>query len=668
MVSVREKAIRMKARAALNQCRFELLDERNENGHWLGELAGSALSTATAISAMSAVLINKNKDDDNRNDNDETFRVLIHRGMDYLRDQQNEDGGFGDTDRSHSNIATSYLVLAASTLAKQVQCSLDAQCSLDDGQLDALRNYIDKAGGIEGLRQRYGKDKTFVVPILCNMAIAGLVDWSDVQALPFEAAVFPQSMYRFMQMPVVSYAIPALVAIGQARHMLGKKSIVPLRWVRAASVNRTMNVLRRMQPDSGGYLEATPLTSFVVMSLAATGRDDCDVAQNGLRFLQNSIREDGSWPIDTNLATWVTSLSMHALACDPDDDGDWCSDSLVDWHLACQHRERHPFTGADPGGWGWTDLSGAVPDSDDTPGAILALRAARKWCDSSKQVAIDQAIEAGKTWLNGLQNRNGGWPTFCRGWGKLPFDRSSTDLTAHALRAFGDTLGENRMRKALRFLAKKQRQDGSWLPLWFGNQDLPKEISDETNPIYGTSRVLLAEIGDAKSVAKACDYLIQSQNPDGGWGGGKSLRPKMMALRGELSPKFPGDLVSSVEETALAVEALSTIVLKQRDQGVLGGVKSIWNAEESADGQQSRHSGESVAAGGKNDLGPAIIAGVEFLLGSIDDDRHRVPWPIGFYFAKLWYHERLYPLVFATAALGKYLRATASEHDPDWPR
>ena len=121
------------------------------------------------------------------------------------------------------------------------------------------------------------------------MAIAGLVDWSDVQALPFEAAVFPQSMYRFMQMPVVSYAIPALVAIGQARHMLGKKSIVPLRWVRAASVNRTMNVLRRMQPDSGGYLEATPLTSFVVMSLAATGRDDCDVAQNGLRFLQDSI-------------------------------------------------------------------------------------------------------------------------------------------------------------------------------------------------------------------------------------------------------------------------------------------------------------------------------------------------------------------------------------------
>ena len=27
--------------------------------------------------------------------------------------------------------------------------------------------------------------------------------------------------------------------------------------------------------------------------------------------------------------------------------------------------------------------------------------------------------------------------------------------------------------------------------------------------------------------------------------------------------------------------------------------------------------------------------------------------PIGFYFAKLWYFERLYPLVFAVSALGR---------------
>ena len=31
------------------------------------------------------------------------------------------------------------------------------------------------------------------------------------------------------------------------------------------------------------------------------------------------------------------------------------------------------------------------------------------------------------------------------------------------------------------------------------------------------------------------------------------------------------------------------------------------------------------------------------------------PAPIGFYFAKLWYYEKLYPLIFSVAALGRAL-------------
>ena len=68
------------------------------------------------------------------------------------------------------------------------------------------------------------------------------------------------------------------------------------------AVGPTLKVLERMQPASGGYLEATPLTSFVVMSLAATGRANHQVTRDGLRFLTDSMDEDGGWPIDTNLA------------------------------------------------------------------------------------------------------------------------------------------------------------------------------------------------------------------------------------------------------------------------------------------------------------------------------------------------------------------------------
>ena len=104
----------------------------------------------------------------------------------------------------------------------------------------------------------------------------------------------------------------------------------------------------------------------------------------------------------------------------------------------------------------------------------------------------------GIEWLAGLQNADGGIPTFCRGWGKLPFDRSSPELTAHALLAwsawFGDLpeLLRNRIRaasqRAVAYLKKSQQPGGEWIPLWFGNQF----AANDRNPVYGTSRVLIA--------------------------------------------------------------------------------------------------------------------------------------------------------------------------------
>ena len=124
----------------------------------------------------------------------------------------------------------------------------------------------------------------------------------------------PQHWFRFLRLPVVSYAIPALVAIGQAKFHFDPPWNPLVRWVRRAALEKSLRVLERMQPASGGFLEATPLTSFVVMSLAAIGHADHPVVRRGVEFLVASAREDGSWPIDTNLATWNTTLSINALA------------------------------------------------------------------------------------------------------------------------------------------------------------------------------------------------------------------------------------------------------------------------------------------------------------------------------------------------------------------
>jgi squalene-hopene/tetraprenyl-beta-curcumene cyclase len=629
--------------AAHEQARHDLLAERVAAGHWVGELACSALATATAVSALALV-----KGSGFRVQGSTDLGLLIERGIAYLDTQQNEDGGFGDTDLSHSNIATTMLVWAAFCLAGAIDHKKHREL------LARAENYIEAKGNIGGLRARYGEDKTFAVPILTNCALAGLVDWKEVSPLPFELAAFPQSWYRFFRLPVVSYAIPALVAIGQARHFHRPPRNPLVRTMRRAAIGRTLKVLERMQPKSGGYLEAVPLTSFVVMSLAGTGRADHPVTRRGVQFLLDTVRPDGSWPIDTNLATWVTTLAVNALkstagrASSGTPRSGVVSDPVVEWLLSCQHTKRHPFTGAAPGGWGWSDLSGAVPDCDDTAGALLALANIAKRRDFA--VGTDDAPglmvrtlvaqSAGIRWLIDLQNRDGGWPTFCRGWGALPFDRSSPDLTAHALRAIhtwlpvvNDQVRTKRTRSCFdggfRYLQKSQRPDGSWAPLWFGNQDHP----NEENHVYGTSRVLLAyrdlERMSDDTAVRGVRWLVRAQNTDGGWG---SASPRLKSRASSLQfavLNTSADRGSGVEETAWAVEALCA---------------GLDNDMLAAD----------------NSLQRAIRQGVDWLVLAVEDGRHRQPAPVGFYFAKLWYYEKLYPLVFTVAAL----REAASRFNP----
>lgn len=721
--------------AAYEKARDDLLSERVAAGHWVGELASSALATATAISALSLVQHSRRKSQsDDLGLGTWDLGPLIHRGIAYLATQQNPDGGFGDTDFSHSNIATTMLVRAAfhlSGVASQDTVSSVADSSAQPHHhnlLDRAAQYIQAKGGIAGLRARYGKDKTFAVPILTNCALAGLVDWREVSPLPFELATFPQSWYRFFRLPVVSYAIPALVAIGQARFFHFKPRNPLVRALRAASIKRSLNVLDRMQPASGGYLEAIPLTSFVVMSLAGTGRADHPVAQRGVKFLLDTARPDGSWPIDTNLATWVTTLAINSLQgsgfsrrrdqssrvqpatssvescsaargaeCEVRSVGN-VDTRTVEWLLSCQHNERHPFTGAAPGGWGWSDLAGAVPDADDTAGALLALATTSKPQDCVAQTKVRRAACTAIRWLLDLQNRDGGWPTFCRGWGTLPFDRSAPDLTAHAMRAMAAWITDWNMdlsdyakqgikprrefpfvkreiQHAFDYLAANQRSDGAWVPLWFGNQDHPQE----ENPVYGTSRVLLAyrdlQRMNDDAALRGVRWLIANQNADGGWGSASpksgstklaevqipsplsvaSLQQPGSWIRGsgawELGPGTEtgidrppaGNLLSSVlntsascgssvEETAWAVE------------GLLAGLDNRTLAVD-------------------NSLQIVIGRGARWLVRAVEDGRHRQVAPVGFYFAKLWYYERLYPLVFTVAALGEAVRRTHSAVD-----
>ena len=563
-----------------------------------------SITTATAISALAVV---------QKHTGNTQHQALIDGGIAWLAANQNADGGWGDTTSSLSNISTSMLCRAALHLTGTAQRHREALNRVETWLAERYGKTPEELA--EAVRQRYGKDRTFSVPILTTCALAGLVDWKEVPPLPFELACLPQSWFRFVRLQVVSYALPALIAIGQCVHHHRRLRNPFVRFMRRLARGRSLRVLRAIQPSSGGYLEATPLTSFVTLSLASIGHADHAVACEGVLFLVNSVQADGSWAIDSDLSTWVTTLAINALHA-AGADGMLDKQRLALWLLDQQYKAWHPYSGAAPGGWAWTPLPGGVPDGDDTPGALLALANLQSGDPSHNQ------IFAGLKWLKNLQNRDGGWPTFCRGWGHLPFDRSGADLTAHAIRALANWRGnlsrwsmqkdifgplvrscsrDRRVQaipRGLAYLARTQRPDGSWLPLWFGNQHAP----DDENPTYGTARVLAAyrdmAIMDSEPARRGTAWLLANQNDDGGWGGCKGCP-------------------SSIEETSLAVEVL---------------------LDASAEAE------------------PAVNKGLAWLVQQVEAGGLSRPTPIGFYFAKLWYSEKLYPMIFAVAALGRARR------------
>jgi squalene-hopene/tetraprenyl-beta-curcumene cyclase len=104
--------------------------------------------------------------------------------------------------------------------------------------------------------------------------------------------------------------------------------------------------------------------------------------------------------------------------------------------------------------------------------------------------------------------------------------------------------------------------------------------------------------------------MLEAQNPDGGWGGS-------------------GGVTSSIEETGVVLTAL----------------------------------GRSVADGDERQVSKAVARGAHWLIEATGRGEESAAAPLGLYFARLWYYEELYPLVFAIGGLAAARTVPASRHD-----
>ncbi len=234
-----------------------------------------------------------------------------------------------------------------------------------------------------------------------------------------------------------------------------------------------------------------------------------------------------------------------------------------------------------------------------------------------------------------LQNEDGGWPTFYRDDALLRRDESGTDVLAQALSALAawrrdwrsDTSNEAKRRWSFideraaraiesgwKYLESHQQDDGSFIPLWFGNENQP----NEPNPVYGTAQVLLA-CAELERLESNC----RSAPPAGWWprstrtaAGDRPARRSIILARKKMASRTwrANDAMAkfcTVEETSLAITALIPL----------------------ADSNPT--------------VSQAVSRGLTWLTTAVEQDAHRRPAIIGFSPSKLWYHERLYPLAFA---------------------
>ena len=301
-------------------------------------------------------------------------------------------------------------------------------------------------------------------------------------------------------------------------------------FVRASAIDKAVAFVEERLNGEDGLGAIYPAMGYALMMYDVLGyREDdprCITIWGAIDKLL-VVTEDEAYCQACVSPVWDTSLSGHALIEAVRTGGIGAQkelDAACDWLAARQvtdvrgdWAETRP--NAEPGGWAFQYRNDHYPDVDDT--AVVAMLLHR-----NGRPEHAEAVEKARTWIVGMQSRNGGWGAFDADNDReflnhIPFadhgallDPPTADVTGRCI-SFLAQLGREEDRpvieRALAYLRAEQERDGSWYGRW------------GTNYIYGTWSVLCGlnaaglPHGDPM-VRRAVEWLASIQRADGGWG------------------------------------------------------------------------------------------------------------------------------------------------------
>ena len=538
VTSATELTIPARVERAIARSQEYLLSIQEPDGYWCAELESNVTITAEVV------LLHKIWHTD-------PIRPLA-KAETYLRSQQREHGGwelyYGDGGELSTTVEA-YMALRL----------LGVRAT--DSALLKAKKFILQRGGIS---------KTRIFTKL-HLALIGCYDWRGLPSIPPSIMLlpenFPVTIYEmsswargstvpllivFDRKPIfkldtpinlnelyaegianVRYELPrnndwtdTFVTLDDAFKLAENLNLVPFREEGIAAAEKWVLERQEATGDWGGIIPAMLNSLLALRTLDYEVNDP--VIQRGLTAIDNfAIETATEYRVQPCISpVWDTAWCLRALAESGIAKnhsalvkaGQWLLDKQIldygDW--AVKNK------GATPGGWAFEFDNRFYPDIDDSAVVVMGLSGIELPNEAKKNQAIARCLD----WIATMQCKPGGWAAFDldndQDWINLiPYgdlkamiDPNTADVTARVLEMLGESdlsMDNERVNRAIAYLLQEQESDGSWFGRW------------GVNYIYGTSGVvtalsLVAPKRCQKQIERGANWLVNCQNPDGGWG------------------------------------------------------------------------------------------------------------------------------------------------------